>query len=467
MNRTPETRIEVRRDAFRRPRRILPGFANAPQQFLKHPFLHIAELLLADPGELLHSLDYPPLADSNPGFTLGTLGAAPYRRSYDKRMRVPVVFLLVITFLAPGLAQPAHVHADAAKKPTQTLPAAMIPGVGSSHLAITTSSPEAQKWFDQGLSLLHCFWDFEALRAFREAARIDPGCAMCQWGIYRAMEFAGSSEDEMKPVLDKMKELEPKATDHRAALHPQHRRKRRKGGRRSVGGLSTRAGSSDLPLSGRRGCAVVPGAFDADGFDEKDDPRSGDLYGMAILREILRNYDPDNTAADHYSVSAVEASQHPEWALESAEKLGRLTPGSGHMVHMPGHIFYRTGNYEKARQCFLDAIGVKKRRSLPARPKTDAAGRLELVRRNLSYLIANSAEEGRAEGLFDYAARLEPQAKDPAGSDNPGFYVIQIGGTRPRLAIRFGNDEAIDHPVDYGIPEDKLRSPPRRFGTGW
>jgi tetratricopeptide (TPR) repeat protein len=76
---------------------------------------------------------------------------------------------------------------------------------------------------------------------------------------------------------------------------------------------------------------------------------------------------------------------------------------------------------------------------------------------NLSYLIANSAEEGRAKEALEYAARLEPLARDPGGSDNPGFYVIQIGGTRPRLAIRFAKwQQAIDHPVDFGIPEDKL-----------
>ncbi len=79
------------------------------------------------------------------------------------------------------------------EKPSKTLPPpVMIAGVGNSHLVLTTSSPDAQKWFDQGLSLLHCFWEFEALRAFREAARIDPACAMCQWGMHRAMEFAAA-----------------------------------------------------------------------------------------------------------------------------------------------------------------------------------------------------------------------------------------------------------------------------------
>ncbi len=172
-----------------------------------------------------------------------------------------------------------------------------------------------------------------------------------------------------------------------------------------------------------------------------------------MLRELLRNH-PDNAAANHYWIHAVEGSAHPEWALESAEKLGRLTPGSGHMVHMPGHIFFRTGDYEKARKCFLDAMQVDEAymRSQKLEPKDDWN-----YAHNLSYFIANSAEEGRAKEALEYATKLEPLAKDPAGSDNPGFYVIQIGGTWSRLAIRFGKwDEAVRHPADYGIPEDKL-----------
>jgi tetratricopeptide (TPR) repeat protein len=365
-------------------------------------------------------------------------------------MRLAVLLLLGL----PGFAQVAHVHADSAEKPSKTLPPpVMIPGVGNSHLAIATSSPDAQKWFDQGLSLLHCFWDFEALRAFREAARTDPACAMCQWGIHRAMEFMGAKEEELKPVVEKMKELAPKASDHeqryiRAIVESAGKKgeDRSKAYQREMEGLVYRYPED---LDARAFLALAMGS----GFNEKGEPRPGALYGMAILREMLLNH-PDNAAANHYWIHAVEGSAHPEWALESAEKLGRLTPGSGHMVHMPGHIFYRTGDYEHARKCFLDAIQVDEAymHAQKLEPKDDWN-----YSHNLSYLIANSAEEGRAKEALEYAARLEPLAHDPGRSDNPGFYVIQIGGTRPRLAIRFGKwQEAIEHPVDFGMPDDKL-----------
>ncbi len=369
-------------------------------------------------------------------------------------MRLPVLLILATTYFTPGVAQMTHIHAGAAEKPAKTLPPPlMIAGVGSAHLTITTTSPEAQRWFDQGLSLLHCFWDFEALRAFREAARLDPACAMCQWGIYRAMEFGGSSEEELSPVVSKMKELAPKASDHEQRYI------------RSIVESAGKKGEESSKAYQREMEALIyryPDDLDAElflalsmerGFDEKGEPRPGELYSIAILRDILRNH-PDNAAANHYWIHAVEGSDHPEWALASAEKLGKLTPGSGHMVHMPGHIFFRTGNYEQARKCFLDALQVDEAylRAQKLQPRDDWN-----YAHNLSYLIANAAEEGRAKEAFEYAARLEPLAHDPADSDNPGFYVVQIGGTKPRLAIRFGQwQEAIDHPVDFGIPEDKL-----------
>jgi tetratricopeptide (TPR) repeat protein len=367
---------------------------------------------------------------------------------------VSVAFAIACT---PTGGQIVHMHGGSTARPAKALPPpVMIPGVGNSHFAITTSSSQAQVWFDQGLALLHCFWDFEALRAFREAAKLDPNCAMCQWGIYRAMDFGGSAADHLRPVVTRMKELAPGASDHEQRYI------------RSVTEGFGKEGEKASQAYQREMEAIVykyPDDLDAQlllalslesGFDDKGDPRPGELYAMGILRDILRNH-PDSAAANHYWIHAVEASEHPEWALESAEKLGRLAPGSGHMVHMAGHIFYRMGDYERARKSFLDSIQVDEAymRSQNVEPEDDRN-----YPHNLSYLIANSAEEGRAREAFEYAARLEPLAHSATDASHPrsvDFYVIQIGGTRPRLAIRFDEwQDAIDHPVDFGIPENQL-----------
>ena len=85
-------------------------------------------------------------------------------------------------------------------------------GIGQAHIAITTKSTQAQEWFDQGLALLHCFWDYEAERAFEEAVRLDPDCAMCHWGLFQALDFSGD-HDQAKAELARAKELAPMASD--------------------------------------------------------------------------------------------------------------------------------------------------------------------------------------------------------------------------------------------------------------
>jgi len=127
-------------------------------------------------------------------------------------MRAFAIFLLVC---ACALAQDHH-HAPDAET---TVDLAKLPkpvsmeGIGHSHIDVTTKSPEAQRWFDQGLALLHCFWDYEALRAFAEAVHLDPDCAMCHWDIARALTSRGGNEDPAKAELAHAKDLSAKASD--------------------------------------------------------------------------------------------------------------------------------------------------------------------------------------------------------------------------------------------------------------
>ena len=88
-----------------------------------------------------------------------------------------------------------------------------------------------------------------------------------------------------------------------------------------------------------------------DGFDDAGEPRKGKKESLALLQGVLKE-EPQNSAANHLWIHAVEAGPHPEQALHSAEILGSLAPASGHMVHMPGHIFYRTGDYAHAQTAF-------------------------------------------------------------------------------------------------------------------
>ena len=78
--------------------------------------------------------------------------------------------------------------------PPEQLPAPIhMTGIGNSHITIK-ATPEAQVWFDQGLSLLHDFWDYESAKAFEQAIRVDPKCAMCYWGLSEAESMRGDDE---------------------------------------------------------------------------------------------------------------------------------------------------------------------------------------------------------------------------------------------------------------------------------
>ena len=374
----------------------------------------------------------------------------------------------ITALLLGAVIAAAQTHQHMPPPESQTVDLAKLPppihldGIGQAHIPITVKSPEAQQWFDQGLALLHCFWDYEAERAFEQAARLDPDCAMCHWGLFQALDFLGVHE-QAKAELARAKELASKTTDReqryiRASAVQQEKK----------GEEATRAFIKEMEALENRypddlQAKLLLAAQLLNGYDSNGDPRPGALYGQAVLRNLLHDY-PDNAAANHYWIHAVEGSDHPEWALESAEKLGKLAPASGHIVHMPGHIFYRLGDYDHARQVFLEAERVD-------RDYMDAQH--VSVRddwnypHNLSYLIAACAEAGRYREAIQHAAQLQGLADDPDGSTNPAFYILQIGSSAARLALRYGHwDDAINHPMNFGVPDDKLGVAARGYRDG-
>ena len=374
-------------------------------------------------------------------------------------------FLSVLLMLCGCAFAQTHHHPTDAETPLDVskLPKPVeIDGIGHSHIPITTKSADAQRWFDQGLALLHCFWDYEAARAFEEAVRLDPDCAMCHWGLARALSMRGN-EDLGKAELAKAKDLSDKASDHeqryiRADAAAQDQK----------GDEADRAFAKEMEALIER----YPDDIEAKllyvlslnhGYDEKGDPRSGTFYSQAMLRELLRQH-PDNAAANHYWIHAVEDSDHPEWAIESAQKLGKLAPASGHMVHMPGHIYFRTGDYERAREIFLNAKRVDA--DYMERQHVSVSDDWNYVH-NISYLIADCAEDGRYQEARQEAHALDGVSDDPDHTTNPFFYIFQIGSTEARLAVRYARwEDVIERPLNFGVPDEKLNAWARAYRDG-
>lgn len=316
--------------------------------------------------------------------------------------RTTILAILIVAASAPRVdAQGAmNWHAMATREevsPEKLPPPWKLIGIGNAHLRIT-ATPEAQMWFDQGLNLLHDFWNYESERAFEQSVRVDQRCAMCYWGIYQAEKFSHSnSKFYSNQALAKAVSLKNHATRaERLYIEAS--------AAAEAGSASENEGSSaqdrkevqiyrKLVKSNPKDMQARIFLAEAlsDGYDENDQPRAGEKETLAILQGVLKE-DPENSAANHYWIHAVEPGQHPEQALHSAEILGSLAPTSGHMVHMPGHIFYRLGDYPRAKEAF--AASMKADEAYMQAQHVQVDDDWNYIH-NLMYAIANLMEAGQ------------------------------------------------------------------------
>ncbi len=340
---------------------------------------------------------------------------------------VLVVFLIGGDGTAPA-QQTMSCHAsattmDAAVAPEKLPPPVKMTGIGNSYIEITVHNAEAKAWFEQGLNLLHDFWDYESSRAFEQAVRIDPNCAMCYWGLAKAQSFRGGDAPGVADALNRAAEL---AKDNKnagkaerlyikaAMIEHQEHAARSRQGPNTGGGTGTKTTpykDSKETKTLRKLVKMNPQDVQAriylaeslmDGFDAKGEPKTGTHEGQQILVAILKEH-PDDSAANHYWIHAVEPGNHPELALDSAKKLGSLTPASGHMVHMPGHIFYRTGDYEGGRESFENSMHVDE---AYIHDQGVAYENDWNYVHNLMYLIADLMEAGRVAEAAEMSAKL-------------------------------------------------------------
>ena len=279
--------------------------------------------------------------------------------------------------------------------PDQLPPAQKMTGIGNVSMQIT-ATPEAQAWFNQGLNLLHDFWDYESARAFEQAIRVDPQCAMCYWGLYRAESYYHSTSPDYAAVsLAKAVSLEKHASK-RERLYIE-------ADAAHVAAMKNAKGMPDFSASlalWHKLAKEYPKDTQAPiflalavGFGSKE--------GLTSLEGVLK-VDPANSAANHYYIHGLEA-QKPELALHSAEILPSLAPASGHMVHMPGHIFYRLGDYAKAEQAFDASMRVDEAYMRDQHVAVDDDWNYV---HNLMYAVANLLEEGKLNEATEYSAKL-------------------------------------------------------------
>ena len=357
-------------------------------------------------------------------------------QSYRSKAATSTLAFSLLLGAAPQVlaqnAMPCHIMSTREELPPEKLPPPQkLSGIGNAHISIT-AAPEAQVWFDQGLNLLHDFWDYESVRAFEQGVRVDPNCAMCYWGLYQAEAFRHSSSRYFaSQSLAKAVRLK-KQVSEAERLYIEAAEKSEKAAKKSNN-------SGEVKLY-RKLVKKYPADLQAqiflaeavgDGYDDNGNPNAGQKEELAILQNVLKA-DPDNSAANHYWIHAVEPSPHPEQALHSAEILGRLAPTSGHMVHMPGHIFYRTGDYASAKNSF--AASIEADEHYMQSQHVDVDDDWNYVH-NLMYAIANLLEAGQLEEATNVSAKLSKARGELENTLYPWSTRDAISRLDPRLPV--------------------------------
>ena len=356
------------------------------------------------------------------------------------RTRVLIIALAaaICALTDSAIAQHSHSGQEAPATSFSNLPSPpRMTGIGTATIKVTTNSSDAQRFFDQGLNLLHAFWDMEAYRAFREATRIDPDCAMAWWGVYNALaQNAQEMADERAAALKKAVDLMPKATEHEQYYLRAISLLAETGKGRPAWIAEMEALINKYPNDIEAQLLLANSlSSPASSYLPNGRPREGKMYGRSLLQNLLKTH-PEHAAVHHYWIHAVENGPRPEEALESAEKLTKLAPNSGHMLHMPGHIYYRLGMYERARAAFLASLefDLKYMRENKIHPINNWN-----YTHNLDYLVANCAEEGRYKEAVKYAGMLAEITTDEARIKSTGLGYMLYGGNTAlvRLQMRF------------------------------
>jgi tetratricopeptide (TPR) repeat protein len=296
----------------------------------------------------------------------------------------------------------------------------LVPGLGSVHHQVTTSSPQAQAFFDQGLSLIYAFNHDDAARSFRHALELDPKCAMAWWGValaigpnYNDTDIGGERGKAAYDAIQKARELEPGVTPaerayiealaQRFSANPKAAQQKLFESYRDAMVQLFR----QFPEDADAGALYAESIMDlhpwqlwfADGK-----PAPGTEEVVRVLQLVLARF-PDHPGANHFYIHAVEASPHPELALSCADRLGSLAPSAGHLVHMPSHIYVRLGDYPNAvlanqRASAADEAYLRSYHTTGAYPSM-------YYSHNLHFLAYAAAMEGNLKAALDAATRLE------------------------------------------------------------
>lgn len=336
--------------------------------------------------------------------------------------------------------------------------ATLLEGLGNYTFPVTSKKPEVQRWFDQGLMLTYGFNHDAAERSFLRAAEIDPECAMCWWGASLVLgPHVNSGMDPNNNALawerlQKAVSLAPKTTPREQAfIHalearyaekpPEDRKPLDAAYADATGKLSAQL-PDDLDAATFHAEALMD-LQPWDYYDEKLNPKGGTKEIVATLESVMKR-NPDHAGALHLYVHAVEASADPSKGVAAADHLRTLIPGSGHLVHMPAHIYSRVGRWHDAVLANQVAIKADDAYLAICSGKTKGLYPLGYVPHNHHFLWFAASMEGSNALAKEAASHTAEKTNIPDLMRKPGFAGLQHYWMTPWFyRVRFGRWDEI------------------------
>jgi tetratricopeptide (TPR) repeat protein len=366
--------------------------------------------------------------------------APPFRGNRRRHVTTLVLATLIMAYPVSGQYVAGGRH--------KTALAPELAGLGSLEYRVTTSVPAAQRFFNQGLRMLYAFNHTEAVRAFREARRLDPSLAMASWGEAMAL---GPNLNAPMPKGNGRLAFEAVRRAHTGTRGVSDLE------RAFIAALATRYAADGAGDRGQLDRAYAA-AMSRLAAEYPNDPEVQTLYADAVMNSMPWNYwensgapkpeiagvisalerviarVPDHPGAHHYYIHVMEASKVPERAEASADRLGSLMPAAGHLVHMPAHIYLRVGRYADAAEANVRAIAADE--DYLAQCQAQGLYPISYYPHNLHFLWAAATLEGRSAVAIDAARQVA--AKVPHHHAGALAWTADFPVTPLLAYVRFG-----------------------------
>ena len=345
--------------------------------------------------------------------------------------------------------------------------APLLTGLRPYHPPAGTPSALAQRYFEQGMTLAWGFNPAEAARSFAAATRADPRCAACYWGLAWALgptinadmdaAAAQAVADALQRAQANAASAPPRYRGLIAALAARHPDPARPPDEEAYA-AKLRALVRQFPRDAEIATLAAEAELNLHPYDWwETDGTAKPWTGAAtdLLARALR-LAPDHPGANHYWIHVMESSPHPERALASAGRLATLAPGSGHLLHMPAHVYMRVGRYADASRANEASIAAD--RAYVAQVDAQRAYRVGYVAHNHHFLFASAAMEGRHGAALAAAQAAYPAACGPTPGDR-STGILQQYTVLPLFAqVRFAQWRAL---LEDTLPPDGNEPYPR------